>query len=122
MKLFSLLKKVAFIYLITFANINNILASEIYEVKIIIQNHKFEPAIVKVPKGYKIKLVIYNNDETIEEFESKDLKREKIIPAGTHARIMIAPLEVGEYKFYGEFHEETAQGILQVVDTIKETE
>ncbi len=44
-----------------------------------IQDHRFEPAQLEVPAGKKLKLVVKNLDPTPEEFESHDLKREKVI-------------------------------------------
>lgn len=80
------------------------------EVDLIIKDHKFEPEILELPAGKKIRITVYNKDNTIEEFESFDLKREKIVLANSKARVILAPLKPGEYKFFGEFHEETAQG------------
>jgi plastocyanin len=75
-----------------------------------IENHKFIPNIVKVPAGKRIVLVVKNKDNSVEEFESVDLKREKIIPSNGEIKIIFGPLKPGEYKFFGEFHEKTAQG------------
>lgn len=75
-----------------------------------ITNHKFEPAVIKVPANSKFKLIVKNNDKTIEEFESHDLGKEKIISGKKKATIVIGPLEKGEYEFVGEFHEDTAKG------------
>lgn len=83
---------------------------EILEFTIIIENHKFKPEIIEVPQGKKIRLIIKNNDPTIEEFESTDLKREKIVPGNSSVRIILAPLKPGKYHFVGEFHEDTAKG------------
>lgn len=94
---------------------------EIYEADLYIKDHKFDPEIVEVPVGRKIRLTVHNMDSTIEEFESTELKREKIIPGKSKARVILAPLEVGEYKFFGEFHEETAQGKI-VVKQVEEDE
>lgn len=80
------------------------------EILLVIKNHKFEPAEVKVKAGEKIKLVVHNQDSTPEEFESHSLKREKVIPGGQKATILIGPLKPGRYTFYGEFNEKTAQG------------
>lgn len=77
-----------------------------------IQDHKFTPDTVTVPAGQKVKLKINNNDPTPEEFESYKLHREKLIPAKSTAYIFIGPLEAGEYKFFGEFHEKTAKGTI----------
>lgn len=83
---------------------------EVLTAELHIKDHRFVPDIIELPAGKKIRLVIYNDDETIEEFESIDLKREKIIPGKSSTVIILAPLKAGEYKIFGEFHEDTAQG------------
>lgn len=90
----------------------------VYEVDLYIKDHKFDPEVLEVPAGEKIRITVHNMDSTIEEFESIELKREKIIPGKSKARVILAPLDEGEYKFFGEFHEETAQG--KIVATKKE--
>lgn len=75
-----------------------------------IKDHRFEPAQLDVPAGKKLKLLVKNLDPTPEEFESHDLKREKIIPGKGQVLIPIGPLKPGTYKFVGEYHESTAQG------------
>ena len=77
-----------------------------------IKNHYFIPETIKVPANKKIKLVVYNQDSEIEEFESFDLYREKLIPPNGKIKINIGPLAPGEYKFFGEFHQKTANGTL----------
>ena len=75
-----------------------------------IKDHKFEPAQFEVPAGQQFKLIIENLDKTLEEFESGDLKKEKLVGAGKKITIIISPLKSGEYKFFGDFHQKTAQG------------
>jgi plastocyanin len=75
-----------------------------------IRDHRFEPAELVVPADKRIKLTVKNLDSTPEELESHDLNREKVIPGGADATIYIGPLEPGTYTFFGEFHEDTAQG------------
>lgn len=82
------------------------------EVTLIIRDHKFEPAEIRVPSGQKIKLLVHNQDSTPEEFESHELNREKLIAPGKKAVIFVGPLKAGRYPFYGEFHETTARGTL----------
>lgn len=84
------------------------------EYNIVIKDHLFVPATLEVPANTKLVLIVDNQDATPEEFESHSLKREKIIAGGTSARIKLGPLKVGEYKFFGEFNEKTAQGKLIV--------
>lgn len=91
-----------------------VLAEEVKTHTIIIKNHVFEPATLEIPADTKVKLLVKNEDSTPEEFESHDFKREKIIPGKSEAIIPVGPLKAGEYKFFGEFNEKTAQGKLIV--------
>ncbi len=84
------------------------------EIELVIENHKFIPEILKVPAGKKIKLTVINKDDTVEEFESADLKREKIIPSNGQIKLNIGPLNPGKYEFMGEFHQDTAKGMIIV--------
>ena len=103
------------ILIIFFASVNSIFVygdSGFYEVEIILENHKFTPSEVHVPKERKLKLIIDNRDDAIEEFESRTLKREKILQAHAKTNIILAPLKAGRYDFIGEFHEESAKGVI----------
>jgi hypothetical protein len=80
------------------------------EFRLAIENHRFDPQVLEVPAGQRIRLVIDNRDASAEEFESHQLNREKVIPGGTQAVMFIGPLDAGEYPFVGEFHEDSATG------------
>lgn len=82
------------------------------EYQLIIKDHKFEPAELKVPAGKKIKLVVHNQDATPEEFESHDLNREKVVLGGKKITVTIGPLKPGSYGYIGEFNQETAKGTI----------
>jgi plastocyanin len=82
------------------------------EYTLVIKNHRFEPSELTVPAGKRVKLVIDNRDSSVEEFESHDLRREKIVPGNSKGVVWVGPLPAGKYHFYGEFHEDTAQGNL----------
>ena len=75
-----------------------------------IKDYRFEPSEITVPADQKVELVIKNLDATPEEFESHDLNREKIVAGGSEIRLYIGPLKAGTYGFFGEFHQDTAQG------------
>ena len=77
-----------------------------------IRNHRFEPAEVHVPANAEVTLTVRNLDATPEEFESKHLRLEKIIPGNGTATFRIRALSAGRYRFFGEFHEDTAEGYL----------
>jgi plastocyanin len=82
------------------------------EFKLSVENHRFQPAELKVPAGVKIKLAVENRDATPEEFESHELNREKLIAGKSSATIFIGPLAPGRYPYYGEFNDKTAQGVI----------
>jgi len=77
-----------------------------------IKDHQFQPTEINVPAGKKIKLRIENQDATPEEFESNELKREKVIAGHGKATLYIGPLVAGHYPFFGEYHKNTAQGVI----------
>ncbi len=79
---------------------------------ITLEGHRFSPAELKIPAGKKVKLVVQNNDPTAEEFESYDLKREKIVRGRSQITIYVGPLKPGTYKYFGEFNIKTAQGVI----------
>jgi len=80
------------------------------EIEVVIRGHLFFPSVIEVPAGQKVKLLIDNQDDTPEEFESYELNREKVIPGKSKSVIFIGPLQPGEYPFFGEFYPKTAQG------------
>jgi plastocyanin domain-containing protein len=79
---------------------------------LVIKNHRFDPAEIKVPAGQRVRLTVHNQDPTPEEFESHKLNREKIIPPGGKVVIFIGPLKKGSYEFVGEYNEATAKGVV----------
>ena len=82
------------------------------EVTLVIKDHRFEPAEVKVKAGERVKLVVHNQDATPEEFDSHSLNREKVVPGGQKGTVYIGPLQPGRYPFIGEYNEKTAQGVV----------
>jgi hypothetical protein len=87
-------------------------ADEPASINVILQDHKFSPAEIHVAAGKPTVLVVRNQDTTPEEFDSSALKTEKVIAGGTYATIRLRPLGPGRYPFMGEFHPDTAQGVV----------
>jgi hypothetical protein len=79
---------------------------------LVIRDHRFQPAEIEVPAGQKITLLVKNEDTTPEEFESHQLKREKVIPGGKEITLSVGPLKAGRYEFFGEFNPKTARGYI----------
>lgn len=102
--------KILFVFLSSLFSLYALAADA--EVALVIRDHRFEPAEIRVPAGQKIKLVVHNQDTTPEEFESHELNREKLIAPNTKVSIFVGPLGPGRYPFFGEFHEKTARGAI----------
>lgn len=79
---------------------------------LVLRNHRFEPARIEVPAHVKFRLRVQNADDTADEFESTELNREKLVTPGQTITVFLGPLEPGEYKFFGDFHQDTARGML----------
>ena len=75
-----------------------------------IKDHRFTPTELKVPANKRVQITVVNDDPTPEEFESKEMKVEKVIPGKSKGIVRIGPLKPGRYPFFGEFHEATAKG------------
>jgi hypothetical protein len=77
-----------------------------------IKDHRYVPDKIDVPANAKFKLIVKNEDAEPEEFESYDLNREKVVSPGQEITVFLGPLEPGTYKFFGDFHQDTAQGVM----------
>lgn len=72
---------------------------------------KLMPARIEVPAGQRIKITIKNTGKGAVEFESVQLRKEKVLAPGANSFVVIAPLQPGEYKFFDDFHQQ-AQGVI----------
>lgn len=106
--------KINLICLLMFLSLNTYANKAEYHLSL--KNHLFYPDKIVIQKNQKIKLVIFNHDNNIEEFDSFDLNREKVIFPNQKATVFIGPLPVGEYSFFGEYHPHSAKGTVLVVD------
>lgn len=92
------------------ASVGDVAAAQ--EFNLAIRKHKFEPAEIRVPAGKRVSIYVNNEDATPEEFESSVLKVEKVIPGKSKGLVRIGPLAPGRYEFIGDFHSDTAKGVV----------
>jgi cupredoxin-like protein len=85
-------------------------AADSPEIPLAIEKNRFDPEEISVKAGIPFVLVITNKDGGPEEFESKELRIEKVVPAGKTVRLRMPPLKAGSYPFVGEYHAKTAKG------------
>jgi hypothetical protein len=82
------------------------------EITISVKDNKFQPAETEVPANTPVVIKIKNLDPKPMEFESKELRFEKIIPGGGEATVNVRAQKPGRYEFFDDFHEETTRGAL----------
>ena len=85
-------------------------AQELPSFQLSMKDGKFTPETLQVPANTKFKLILKNQGNGPEEFESAELNKEKVLAAGASSFLIFQPLKPGTYKFFGEFHPATAQG------------
>lgn len=68
------------------------------------------PATLEVQAGVRFKIAIHNEGRDAIEFESRQLRKEKVLAPGARSFVVIAPLKPGSYDFFDEFHIDTAKG------------
>ena len=84
------------------------------EYRLVIRNRQFTPTTLKVQAGTKFKVLVTNQDSTPSEFESSDFNREKIVLPGSTITVFVGPLGKGQYRFFDDFNQRTANGVLIV--------
>ncbi len=85
-------------------------AADLPTFQLTIRDGRFIPATLQVPANTKFRLQIHNAGPGPEEFESTQLRKEKVLVAGASSSLVFQPLKPGTYTFFGEFHPATAQG------------
>jgi plastocyanin len=85
-------------------------ADEMPVYPLVAKDGRFEPATIEVAAGKRFKIEITNAGKTAIEFESKELKQEKVLAPGAKSSVVINGLKPGEYGFFDEYHEATAKG------------
>jgi hypothetical protein len=88
------------------------LAEEPFTVSLTLQDHRFDQPEIHVPAGRHIVIHLKNNDPMSEEFDSTALKVEKVFAGKSEGIIRISPLDPGRYDFMGEYHADTAKGVV----------
>jgi heme/copper-type cytochrome/quinol oxidase subunit 2 len=88
------------------------LAADLPTFKLDMADGKLTPARIEVPSGQRVKIEITNSGKSAAEFESVQLRKEKVLAPGAESFVVINPLSPGEYKFFDDFHQATGQGVI----------
>ncbi len=70
------------------------------------------PSRLEVPAKTRFKIIVKNTGKMPAEFESAELRKEVIVPAGGEAPLIIRTLDAGEYKFFDDFQPSAPPALL----------
>ena len=79
-------------------------ADEMPVYRLDVRDGVFEPATIEVPAGTRFKIEISNVGKGPIEFESRDLRQEKVLAPGAKSSVVINALKPGTYTFFDEYH------------------
>jgi plastocyanin len=85
-------------------------AEELSVIKLVARDGVFQPATLEVPAGKRFKIEISNEGKGPMEFESRDLKQEKVLAAGAKSSVVINGLKPGTYVFFDDYHPDAPKG------------
>ena len=88
-------------------------------VTLTLKGHQFTPDHAEVPAGERFQIIVDNQDDTAGEFESSEMKVEKIVAAGAKITVRAGPLRPGSYSFFDDYHPDTARGTLTAIEPAK---
>ncbi len=83
--------------------------------KLTLKDHSFAPDVLQVPANTRFRIEVENRDQTPAEFESSQLKVEKIVVGGGKITVYAGPLKPGTYPFFDDYRPDQAKGVITAV-------
>lgn len=87
--------------------------------QIVLKDQQFTPADLRVPAGERVRIELHNQGSAPAEWESSELKFEKVVVPGGKITVSVGPLKPGTYKYFNEYHPE-ATGTITAVQGLAE--
>lgn len=84
-------------------------AADLPTYAVVAKEGRLIPDTLNVPAGVRFKITVRNAGHDAIEFESLQLRKEKVLAPGAESFVVIAPLKPGEYEFFDEFHPNTGR-------------
>jgi hypothetical protein len=81
-------------------------------IRIEFRDGKIEPLRIEAPSKTRIRLQLVNLGDTPAEFESHELKKEKVLAPKSESVLVIRTLDPGEYVFFDDFHPDAPRATL----------
>lgn len=70
------------------------------------------PERLSVPAGKSVKIIVKNTGSSPAEFESRRLRKERLLSPGSETSFVLKALPPGEYSFFDEFHSGANPGVI----------
>jgi hypothetical protein len=70
------------------------------------------PQRLEVPANRRLVLELVNTGQSPAEFESRELRKEKVLPPDSSSTLVIRTLDPGEYDFFDDFHPDAKPAVL----------
>jgi iron uptake system EfeUOB component EfeO/EfeM len=80
-------------------------AAQYATVELAVKDKTFDPVELKAPANTRVVIHITNHDAKAMEFESKELKAEKVVAANGEGIVRVGPLKPGRYEFFDDFNQ-----------------
>jgi hypothetical protein len=87
-------------------------AEETATFRIEFNDGKVAPLRLDVPANKTLEIELVNKGQGPAEFESKQLRKEKVIAPGATVSMVIRGLDPGEYDFFDDFHPDAPPAVL----------
>ncbi|MFE8070278.1 cupredoxin domain-containing protein [Marinobacteraceae bacterium S3BR75-40.1] len=75
-----------------------------------LKDGELSPQPLHVKAGERFKISLHNAGSGPAEFESDDLRLEKVLSPGARSFVVVYPLKPGEYDIFDEFHLPESKG------------
>ena len=87
-------------------------ADDMPTIQLLMKDGRLFPETLEVPANTRFRLQIRNEGPGAAEFESLELRKETVLAPGITRVLVFHPMKPGTYKFFDEFHQATAQGMI----------
>lgn len=81
---------------------------------IVLSDGTFTPTRLEIAAAASVKILLRNSGKQPAEFESRALRKELLIPAGSEMSITLRHPARGTYDFFDDFHPDAAKGVIVV--------
>lgn len=98
------------VFALLFAGTPAAWADDMPTYQLVIKAGRLYPQTLEVPANTKFRLHVTNEGPGPAEFESVELRKEKVLAPGVSSNVIFQPLKPGTYSIFDEFHLDTGQG------------